>query len=162
MPFQQFQSDDTPRPQRMTAEEAKAVIDLWTQQQDSGNAPSVNDVAEGLNIPADQVEQLLRQVRTHQSASKPIPALRSGWKLIEANHEEATSGGWWERIGWTSALLVVSYLVAEWTLGTAFTLSPNDNTPLEGKWFIGGADFGLWIGLSLGWRALIRWIKRKP
>ena len=53
--------------QRMTADEARAVIDLWQQErvEQTGltDHPTVPDVAEGLDIPVEEVQRLLVEVR---------------------------------------------------------------------------------------------------
>ena len=67
---QQFEhsSDDSPlRAQRMTADETRAVIALWQQErvEQTGltDKPAVPDVAEGLDISAEDVQRLLGEVR---------------------------------------------------------------------------------------------------
>ena len=66
--MQHFQSDEPLRAQRMTADEARAVIDLWQQERDAQTGltdrPAVPDVAEGLDIPVEDVQRLLQEIRT--------------------------------------------------------------------------------------------------
>ena len=73
----QFDNQDAPqttaslRSQRMTADEAKAVIDLWQQERDEQTGltdrPAVPDVAEGLNIGVEDVQRLLGEVRERRA-----------------------------------------------------------------------------------------------
>jgi hypothetical protein len=67
---QQFEhsSDDSQlRTQRMTADESRAVIDLWQQErvEQTGltDKPALPDVAEGLDITVEDVQRLLAKVR---------------------------------------------------------------------------------------------------
>ena len=59
-----------PRAQRMTADESRAVIDLWQQERIEAagltDRPAVPDVAEGLEISAEDVERLLAEVRARR------------------------------------------------------------------------------------------------
>ena len=58
------------RTQRMTADESRAVIDLWQQErvEQTGltDHPAVPDVAEGLDIPVEEVQRLLVEVRARR------------------------------------------------------------------------------------------------
>ena len=73
----QFDNQDAPqntpalRSQRMTADEAKAVIDLWQRERDEQTGltdrPAVPDVAEGLNIGTEDVQRLLGEVRERRA-----------------------------------------------------------------------------------------------
>ena len=60
-------SQDAPRTQRMTADESRAVIARWQQErvEQTGltDHPAVPDVAEGLDIPIEEVQRLLGEVR---------------------------------------------------------------------------------------------------
>ena len=70
MSLQQFHSDDSLRTQRMTADEAKSVIDLWQQErvEQTGltDKPAVPDLAEGLDVPIEEVQRLLGEVRAQR------------------------------------------------------------------------------------------------
>ncbi len=67
MSLQQFDNEDSLRTQRMTADESRAVIALWQQKrvEQTGltDKPAVPDVAEGLNVPVEEVQRLLEEVR---------------------------------------------------------------------------------------------------
>ncbi len=58
------------RAQRMTADEARAVIALWqserVEQTGLTDKPAVPDVAEGLEVSAEDVQRLLTEVRTRR------------------------------------------------------------------------------------------------
>ena len=58
------------RAQRMTADESRAVIDLWQQEQTEltglTDKPAVPDVAEGLDITVEDVQRLLSEVRASE------------------------------------------------------------------------------------------------
>ena len=62
--------DDPLRTQRMTADEAASVIALWQQErvEQTGltDRPAVPDVAEGLDIPVEEVQRLLGEVRARR------------------------------------------------------------------------------------------------
>ena len=72
---QQFGQEESPRSQRMTEDEAKAIIDLWQREQtESGGlttSPTVQDVAEGLDISEDDVRRLLQKVRARWAEAQP-------------------------------------------------------------------------------------------
>ena len=67
------------RAQRMTAEESRAVIDLWQQEQTElvglTDKPAVPDVAEGLDITVEDVQRLLSEVRSRRIETERIIAL---------------------------------------------------------------------------------------
>ncbi len=73
-----------PGSQRMTHEEANAVVQLWQRQQSQAEAvqslPSLGDLAEALKIPEASVAELLEQVRAKQALERhrpePMPASR--------------------------------------------------------------------------------------
>lgn len=77
MTTQQFQEDEPLRSQRMTQEEAQAVIDLWQQEQVESSGltshPAVSDVAEGLDITVQDVQRLLHQVRAGRAGEGERP-----------------------------------------------------------------------------------------
>ena len=58
------------RAQRMTADEARSVIDQWqkecVEQTGLTDRPAVPDVAEGLDIPVEEVQRLLVEVRAQR------------------------------------------------------------------------------------------------
>jgi len=62
--------NDSLRTQRMTADEAQSVIALWQQErvEQTGltDRPAVPDVAEGLDIPVEEVQRLLAAVRARR------------------------------------------------------------------------------------------------
>jgi len=63
MSSEHLQHEEKP-PERMSRDEARAVIDLWQQGRLGLNdLPSVPDVAEGLDISVEEVQQLLAEVR---------------------------------------------------------------------------------------------------
>ncbi len=63
-------TSEPPHTQRMTAAEARAVIDLWQQErvEQTGltDKPAVPDVAEGLDITVEDVQRLLSEVRARR------------------------------------------------------------------------------------------------
>lgn len=66
MSSEHLQHEEKP-PERMSRDEARAVIDLWQQGQSERlgmiDLPSVPDVAEGLDVSVDEVHRLLLEVR---------------------------------------------------------------------------------------------------
>lgn len=92
MPLQQFQQDDSPRAQRMTADEAKFVIDLWQQEQAEQTGltdkPAVPDVAEGLDISITDVQHLLADVRARREAEEAQLAQEQELSEIRLAEEE--------------------------------------------------------------------------
>jgi hypothetical protein len=60
--------------QRMTDEEAKAVIELWAdkhrEEERMRTLPSVQDVAAGLDIPTEEAYKLLQQVRARDTVQR--------------------------------------------------------------------------------------------
>lgn len=67
---QPVDSTASSRTQRMTAAEARAVIDLWQQErvEQTGltDRPAVPDVAEGLEITVENVQRLLMEIRARR------------------------------------------------------------------------------------------------
>ena len=63
-------SQDAPRTQRMSADETRAVIARWQQErvEQTGltDHPAVPDVAEGLEIPVEEVQRILVEVRAQR------------------------------------------------------------------------------------------------
>ena len=61
---------EQPEPQRMTHEEARAVVRLWSKShvaREETDSPTVADVAEALEITPDEVERLLRSVQARRT-----------------------------------------------------------------------------------------------
>lgn len=89
--------DETLRAQppvvRMTPNEAQAIIALWQQEQtDNGglsNRPSLNDVAESLNIAAENARRLLAQVRGTQTADAQRAHIRQERRKMKWNARQA-------------------------------------------------------------------------
>lgn len=84
-----------PRTQRMTADESRAVIALWQQErvEQTGltDHPAVPDVAEGLDIPVEEVQRLLGE------------SGRGGWKKSACWHRNRSCRkSVWQRrsVGW--------------------------------------------------------------
>jgi hypothetical protein len=92
MSLQQFHSDDSLRTQRMTADEAKSVIDLWQQErvEQTGltDRPAVPDVAEGLDIGVEDVQRLLAEVRTQRVEEERALALEQELSEIRLAEDE--------------------------------------------------------------------------
>ena len=66
------------RAERLSADEARAVIDLWQAEQveQTGltDRPAVPDVAEGLDLSVEDVQRLLAEVRTRREAESRLLA----------------------------------------------------------------------------------------
>ena len=66
------------RAQRLSADEARAVIDLWqaerVEQTGLTDRPAVPDVAEGLDLSVEDVQRLLAEVRTRREAESRLLA----------------------------------------------------------------------------------------
>ena len=70
--------------QRMTTEEAEAVIERFREQEEAfaremearASMPTVKDLAEGLNVPPERVEQILQEVRgqVHKPEQNAVPS----------------------------------------------------------------------------------------
>jgi hypothetical protein len=92
MSLQQFPSDDSLRTQRMTADEAKSVIDLWQQErvEHTGltDRPTVPDVAEGLDIGVEDVQRLLAEVRAQRVEEERALALEQELSEIRVAEED--------------------------------------------------------------------------
>lgn len=73
----------SPTSQRLTAEEARAVIAVWGQRQEVPDAPTLADVAEALDIETGQARQMLEQVRS-QALTRPRHRLRRWAKFFIA------------------------------------------------------------------------------
>lgn len=72
---QPVDSTTSPLPQRMTADESRAVIALWQQEQAGvTDQPAVPDVAEGLEITLEDVQRLLLEVRAKRQTERALTA----------------------------------------------------------------------------------------
>ena len=82
----------TGRAQRMTADESRAVIDLWqqerTEQTGLTDKPAVPDVAEGLDITIEDVQRLLQDVRAKRIAEERALATEHELSEIRLAEEE--------------------------------------------------------------------------
>ncbi len=64
MSSEHFQNEEPTQAERMTPDEARAVIALWQHSHlGLSDLPSVPDVAEGLEITVEEVQRLLAEVR---------------------------------------------------------------------------------------------------
>ncbi len=85
-----LETDSQLRAQRMTADESRAVIDLWQQErvEQTGltDKPAVPDVAEGLDITVEDVQRLLQEVRAKRLQEERALVLEQG-KLRLAQEE---------------------------------------------------------------------------
>ena len=67
---QPVDSSPPSRTQRMTADESRAVIELWQREQGEQigltDKPAVPDVAEGLDITVEDVQRLLMEVQARR------------------------------------------------------------------------------------------------
>src|SRR5579862_7894894 len=62
-----FQDEEAPAAQRMTNEEAEAIVRLWAERERLSSLPTVQDVADGLQIPVQEAADLLREVRANRA-----------------------------------------------------------------------------------------------
>ncbi len=77
--------------ERLTPEEAQAVISLWSRRQwERQNWPTVADVAEGLEISVAEAEALLSDVRTHPAQARSLP-FREGEEKYRRRMPSASS-----------------------------------------------------------------------
>jgi len=92
-----FEQDSSPDPaplrsQRMTADEAKAVIDLWQRERDEQTGltdrPAVPDVAEGLDIGVEDVQRLLAEIRERRAGEERALAYEQELAEIRLAEEE--------------------------------------------------------------------------
>lgn len=88
-------SSDTGSPlraQRMTADESRAVIDLWqserVEQTGFTDKPAIPDVAEGLDISVEDVQRLLREVRARREAEERAFVAEQALAAAEAHLAE--------------------------------------------------------------------------
>ena len=88
-------SQDAPRTQRMTADESRAVIARWQQErvEQTGltDHPAVPDIAEGLDIPIEEVQRLLGEVRALRLEEERRLARERKWAkaMLRLVEEEA-------------------------------------------------------------------------
>ncbi len=77
-PAPQAASSNALRSQRLSPDEARAVIDLWqaelVEQTGLTDRPAVPDVAEGLDLSVEDVQRLLAEVRTRREAESRLLA----------------------------------------------------------------------------------------
>ena len=89
---QPVDSTTSPRTQRMTAEESRAVIDLWqserVEQTGLTDRPAVPDVAEGLDITVEDVHRLLLEVRAKRLEEERALAAEQELSEIRLAEEE--------------------------------------------------------------------------
>ncbi len=86
--FRQPEDNSTsPRAQRMTADESRAVIALWQQErvEQTGltDKPAVPDVAEGLEVTVEDVQRLLAEVRAQRQEEERTLAAEQERALTE-------------------------------------------------------------------------------
>ena len=90
--FEQPQESGELRTQRMTADESRAVIDLWQQErvEQTGltDKPAVPDVAEGLDITVEDVQRLLNEVRGRREEEARLLAQEQMLAEIRLAEEE--------------------------------------------------------------------------
>ena len=119
-PQQVENPDPSPTPlrsQRMTADEAKAVIALWQQErfEETGLAdrPAVPDVAEGLDVSPEEVHRLLAEVRarraeqereaarrrTREQAAAQVALAEEGRRAVELRQQQAAQEASDQRLG---------------------------------------------------------------
>lgn len=88
----QFDNEDSLRAQRMTADEAKAVIDRWqrerAEQTGLTDRPAVPDVAEGLDLSVEEVQRLLHEVRDQRAEEETQLAQEQELTEIRLAEEE--------------------------------------------------------------------------
>ncbi len=123
----QFQQDDSLRAQRMTADEAKAVIDLWQQErvEQTGltDRPAVPDVAEGLDIGVEDVQRLLQAVRMRRGEEER--ALAQGI-LETCRAEEIKRHTYGKFMG--LACLVLTIVIVFWFVGKLILNQASQNS----------------------------------
>lgn len=83
--------DSQLRAQRMTADESRAVINLWQQErvEQTGltDKPAVPDVAEGLDITVEDVQRLLNEVRAKRLEERALILEQELSKIRRAEEE---------------------------------------------------------------------------
>jgi len=93
--------NDSLRTQRMTADEAASVIALWQQErvEQTGltDRPAVPDVAEGLDIPVEEVQRLLAEIRRQRAELRGEPAHRQR-RTEPCSRWVETKPGVWEDV----------------------------------------------------------------
>ena len=80
------------RTQRMTADEARSVIDQWqkerVEQTGLTDRPAVPDVAEGLDIPVEEVQRLLGEVQARRLEEERLLAQEQELSEVRLAEEE--------------------------------------------------------------------------
>jgi len=75
----QFQNEEELRAQRISDAEARRVVELWAQEQrEQASQPTVEAVAEGLDIPPSEVARLLARARAESRESARGTSVRHG------------------------------------------------------------------------------------
>src|SRR5579863_9919577 len=68
------QEEEPPHSQRITNEEAQALVQLWAERQHERDRqaalPTVQDIADVLQIPAQEAALLLQEIRTRRAATQ--------------------------------------------------------------------------------------------
>ncbi len=90
--------------QHLTPEEVRAILIAWSEQQSVADLPTVQDVAEVLDIPVAQV-QALRAVKGVNTSTPP--ALTSSQEMQKVTNKALTD--FMSEIGW---LVVAFYMLA--------------------------------------------------
>ena len=72
-----FQDEEALEAQRMTNEEAEAIVRLWAERERLSSLPTVQDVADGLQIPAQEAAALLLEVRATRARQTRRAAQRA-------------------------------------------------------------------------------------
>jgi hypothetical protein len=103
----QLHTEPVPAPQRMSQDEAKAVLDLWAEKQHAedrdASMPRIEDLAEILGTPPETVSRLLEEVRHRRQMQA---------QAVSDRH--AARGRARYRLTWTAAAVVclaLSFLV---------------------------------------------------
>ena len=117
------------RVQRMTAEEAQAVIALWQSERfaQAGliDHPAVLDVAEGLDVSPEEVLRLLAEVRVMQAraqADAQAVLAEEGRRAVEFQRRQAESEAADQRLGARAFGLILAVLTGLALLLWAFCL----------------------------------------
>ena len=89
-------------PSRMTTEEADAVVQRFREQEEEfhremearASMPTVKDLAEGLNVPPERVEQILQEIRrpVSEPTQKAVPSEVATQEVKRQNRSALTIG----------------------------------------------------------------------
>ena len=84
---QQFETQQALRAQRVTPEEMRAVVALWSRERSEREGvdalPSVADVAEGLDVSPAEAVRLLEQVRAQRAEEQQRAALEAARERLD-------------------------------------------------------------------------------